>query len=191
MNTNKLFGLLAALVLVFGLVGCSFTVDLGNSAPMPTLMPTLMVAQPTYTPYPTQVPPTPYPTAIPVAPVAPTADISSILRNNGFSFLKNDTLNDGTSCNDYMNTEYSILAITCQGGIFSIGQVVADNSQGQTDMVVNIVRAIYGTDVANWVINHAPDAINGNQQTTIVGNLHISLTLADDMSEFMLTFILL
>ena len=33
-----------------------------SSAPIATLMPTLAVAQPTYTPYPTQVPPTAYPT---------------------------------------------------------------------------------------------------------------------------------
>jgi hypothetical protein len=63
-----------------------------SSAPIATLMPTLVVAQPTYTPYPTQVPPTAYPTAKPLptqvpptaAPLPSSKGISSVLFSAGF-----------------------------------------------------------------------------------------------------------
>jgi hypothetical protein len=190
MNKKLMIGL-ALGVLMLSIMACG--IDFGSSSPMPTLMPTLG-SQPMY------IPPTAevyvQPTAeVYVQPtqasITPTSKISSVLKNNGFSFLKNDTLDDGTPCVDYSNTQYSILALSCNGGILLMGQQYDSSvdSDAQINVVVTVIQEAFGYDVYVWVVNHASPALEGTDQRTVIGNYNIALKSDTDAGQLMMAFI--
>jgi hypothetical protein len=153
---NKLIALFVAALLVVALVGCSIpgvTIQVGG-APLPTLMPTLVPPQPTYTPYPTQIPPTPYPTAVPPTAIPPTSvpqysnNMGQILLNNGFADI------GAGDCGNFACEDY-----TYRSGDVALNGVVSANGFGLSMPLTDGYDAGGEGTIAGTVL---AQAVNGN-----------------------------
>ena len=172
MNKNKLFIALALGVLMFSVIACG--IDLGSSNPMPTLMPTLVVAQPTYTPYPTQVPPTAYPTAVPPTKVPPPTavpqpdgNMAQVLLNNSFTYYDSGGCGD-IACESYIyrNGNVSVNAVVSANGFGLSAPMGSGYDSGGEGTIIGTVLAqavsanVIPYAVGEWIISNMANAQN-------------------------------
>ena len=150
---------------------------------MPTLMATLGAAQPTYTPYPTQVPPTPYPTVIlnvagaptpyPTAVVPPTAvpqpsgSMAQVLLDNGFAYYDSGGCGS-TACDSYVYRSGDVLVnavVSAKGFGLAIPMSGGYDSGGGGTIVGTVLaeaasKNVVPYDVGEWIINNMGNAQN-------------------------------
>jgi hypothetical protein len=176
MNKKLMIGL-ALGALMLSVMACG--IDLGSNNPMPTLMATLGAAQPTYTPYPTQVPPTAYPTAVPPTAVPPTAyptavpptavpqsgSMTQVLLNNGFTYYDSGGCgNIACESYTYRNGNISLNAVVSANGFGISAPMGSGYDGGGEGTVIGTVLAQAVTAnaipyaVAEWIINNMSNA---------------------------------
>ena len=174
MNNRKLGLFLALIVLVASIMACSASAGAGITPEV-----VIQSVQPTYTPYPTQVPPTAYPTQAPPtkAPSLGTSAVS-VLNANGFHRDSQYDITDGTA---YSKTSYGMIAWIFTNGDFGISAILGFVDSGSQGQVVGSV--IYGvfqnsglqTYVANGIGQLAdydiPYSLTGNY-----GSYHVSIS---------------
>lgn len=205
MNKKLMIGL-ALGALMLSVMACG--IDLGSNNPMPTLMATLGAAQPTYTPYPTQVPPTAYPTAVPPTAVPPTkvpptavpavsgnktqAQLDSYLVSLGFY---NDGYQCSTPCHSftYKTTNVYVSVITYADRSFTITSSFANGYDTGTEGALTGEILLYAADsnVNQWAIDNMQTALSADQDGMVDGySIRVSWYTSDSGIPYFMVIVL-
>ena len=170
---KKILLIITVLIVALSAVGCGTTTP--TATPVPTNQ---QVAQPTYTSYPTQVPPTSYPTQVPPTPY-PTQMLPTLYptqvptpvpyrpSNGGVvdALLSNGFVKqvDGSYVNGVYNDMY-IVVILLPGGGFKMF-ILSSGYAAHTDFIGKIMVGFVeggavSLDGASWLLENIPNAVN-------------------------------
>jgi hypothetical protein len=176
--------IIATFVLAVSAVGCSTTTP--TATPVPTNQ---QVAQPTYTPYPTQVPPTPYPTQV-LPTLYPTQVPTPVPYHPSGSSVQVVLLGYGFQDNgggNYIwnapngNGMYIAFTNLSDGGFVMNIQFSGYNTGKYNTLISEIIRDLMNGgkipyDTANWIYANMPNA--KDKPTAELNRLSLEETIA-------------